>query len=338
MTVARGDTFKTRVTISNPSGKSFNEVRLALHYDRDVLKPVSYSDKGLKSYLAGSSRMEVNPQVGVMVYTAKLAAPFSRVTDGLFDVKWEALELSNRADITVVNYDQEPSGLWMGTADILANEENAGDGFINASVQILPPDLYEEFKRGLRRGRGGNVIEEISLNQMPASVGGVKLSLAGPDHPIQVGDTFQVDIIFDNSADSFVDRVDVYLKYDPEVLDVLDTDEGNWMTRGVNILDGPYHALFPFDYHIENQVFAGRGEIVYRMGITDPERLRHRVGTLATVTFRAKAPVPSTSVAFRMPDRSFAPGTKLRYLEDSVLGDEVAGDDGVKGLGLRIYN
>ena len=72
--------------------------------------------------------------------------------------------------------------------------------------------------------------------------------------------------------------------------------------------------------------------------MTDPERLRHRVGTVATVTFRAKTPTPSTSISFRMPDRSFEPGTKLRYLDASVLGDAAADTPGVRGVNLRVVN
>jgi hypothetical protein len=337
-TAAKGETFRTRVMLSNPGGRRFDEVRLALRYDRDVVRPVSYTDRALRRFLAEPSRLEVHPRQGILVYTARLVSPFGSVTDPLFSIQWEATELSKRAEFQFARYGDRANGLWLGKKDILGDENTPGDGFINGSAQIIPLDLLERLQQAGTRRSASDAVDEIDLGLAGGETGGVALRLRGPNKPIRVGDWFDVDIILDNSADSLLDRVDVYLNYDSEVLEVVDHDENNFMTRGVNIYDGPYHHQFPFDYHIDNSVYEGRGQIVYRMGITDPEKLRHREGPIATVRFRAIAPAPSTTLSFRVAEQSFAPGTRVSYLGESVLGDEEAGRTGLEGLRFRVLN
>ena len=153
-----------------------------------------------------------------------------------------------------------------------------------------------------------------------------------------MGDAFRVEAILDNRADSLMDGVDIYIRYDPDILEVVDADRDNWITRGVNILDGPYHQQFPFDYHIENQAFPGKGEIVYRAGIGNAEKLRGRMGVLAAIVFRAKAPAASASVTFRLPESRTDRGTRITYLNQNVLGSPDRPASGLRQTALRILN
>lgn len=342
-TVARDQEFVTGFHLSNPTGKQFDEVRLAVRYERDYVEPVSVRDVALKGLLAAPSKVSVHPREGVLIYTARLSSPFATVSDSLFEIRWKALRLTPRAQFQFVIAENKPSGLWLGRQDVLGDEEQPMDGLINGSVQIITPEFFEAMARRLR-GAGGTMSamaqfdEEDDMDTLPAGKGGVVLSLRGPKKPVRTGETFQVDLVFDNSADSLVDGLDIYLRYDPEVLEVLDFDQDNWITRGINILDGPYHQEFPFDYHIANQVYPSRGEIVYRVGIGDAQKLRHRVGAMATITFRAKAPVPSTAVSFRLPDSPREVGTRVTYLSESVLGRRQSAASGLREFNLRVVN
>lgn len=339
-TVARDQEFVTGFHLNNPAGKQFDEVRLAIRYERDYVEPLSVRDAALKDYLGAPSRVSVHPREGVLIYSARLNAPFSTVSDSLFEIRWKALRLTPRAQFQFVITENKPSGLWLDAKDVLGDEEQPMDGLINGSVQIVTPEFFEAMTRRARSGvaAAAQFDEEDQLDTLPAGKGGVQLGLRGPRGPFRVGQTFQVDLVFDNSADSLVDGLDIYLRFDPEVLEVLDTDQDNWITRGVNILDGPYHQDFSFDYHIANQVYPSRGEIVYRVGIGDAQKLRHRVGTMATITFRAKAPIPQTAITFRLPDSPREVGTRVTYLNESVLGRRQSAASGLREFSLRVVN
>ncbi len=339
-TVPIGKDFDTGFALSNPRAHAFNQIRVALRYDRDAVEPVSVADAGIRRFLAAPSNVEVRPRDGILIYTAQLAYPCGPVADTLFSIRWRTKRLTRSAEFRFVQVDEKPNGLWMNESDVLGAEDENGDGFIHGSAQIVTPDFYQLLLTNRSRVRPGEALEEeeSELDQARAGLGGVKLALAGPAKPVHVGQQFQVDIVFDNSADSFVDGVEVRLQFDPNLLEVIDSDLDNWITRDVNILDGPYHDDFPFDFHAENKALNARGEIVYRVGIGDAEKLRQRVGTMASILFRAKAPSSQATVRFLVPSTPREPGTRITYLGKSALGRPEKGQRGLRDLTLKVVN
>jgi hypothetical protein len=78
---------------------------------------------------------------------------------------------------------------------------------------------------------------EASISQGTAE-GGITLQLKSQRSTINVGDEFLVDIDYDNPKRAELDTVKLKLKFDPKVLQVVDYDDDNWITQGVNIHDG----------------------------------------------------------------------------------------------------
>jgi hypothetical protein len=109
---------------------------------------------------------------------------------------------------------------------------------------------------------------------------------------------------------------------------VVDTHEGNWIEQGVNIWDGGYHELFPFDLHVANTADNAAGHIEYRMGYTQETILAP--GTLATIRFRVKR-------RGRLLALSFDPEhTAVRFLGEDLLGDPEDEEDGAEGVVLNL--
>lgn len=336
-TVAEGKEFTTSFELNNPASRGFDEIRVVIEYDRDFVKPLGVRDLGIRPMLAQKSRVQVFPKDGRIVYEAELKGEYAPINTSLFQLRWQALRKTERADFHVVGKGPNASGLFKGERDILGDEEIAGDGFIDGSVQIVSPEFLEQALKNKARTRPGDAIEEVAFSpDHEATEGGVVLALALPRRDITVGDVFPVDIVLDNSADSLLDNVMIVLRYDQDVLEAVDSDRDNWITRGINILDGPYHKAFPFDYHIANQVYPARGELIYRVGVSDPEKLRGRSGTLATVFFRAKEPTGRTEIEFRLPEMDGDTGTRIASGMTSVLGPKDDPARGAVGISFKI--
>jgi len=129
--------------------------------------------------------------------------------------------------------------------------------------------------------------------------------------------------------------VELVIGYDPEILCVVDCDEENWITRGVNIFDGKYHREFPFDFHIRNEADNLCGKIIYKMGSLKQNGLTNS-GDLAQIKFQALKGAEKTWIWFKMPGSTSSEGTKVNFRKNDVLGKKDVLNDGVKNLPLKI--
>lgn len=126
----------------------------------------------------------------------------------------------------------------------------------------------------------------------PVSAGAVTISLI-PD-TLTVGPTgqFNVDVILNNPLNEGLAGIGIWLKYDNNLLTVLDTDAGNWITAATNILDGPYHGAFdlPGDPGTENLNDANiPGEIIWNASRSFSNWTNIcPSGTFARITFQAQ--------------------------------------------------
>lgn len=152
---------------------------------------------------------------------------------------------------------------------------------------------------------------------------------------VQVGKTFDLNVKISNPKGTPWDKVRLQIQFDPKYLMVVDSDSGNWVTRGTNILDGPFHDRFPFEWTPNNMVRQQDGQVFYECGVlTSPLR---GGGTLATIQFQALRPIPETWVAFHMPsEMGSRDGTVLTRKRLDVLGNTDDPGDGVSGALVSI--
>jgi hypothetical protein len=136
-----------------------------------------------------------------------------------------------------------------------------------------------------------------------------------------------------NPALSGLDSVRLAIDHDPRFIEIIDDDATNMITRGINIREGN-RRLFPFDYHVANEVNPLRGRIDYRLGVTSTARWP-RLGTLATIRARALRPVRATTMAFAVPG-AMERGTTVSFIGRDVLGSPDDATDGLENLTLRI--
>lgn len=154
------------------------------------------------------------------------------------------------------------------------------------------------------------------------------LSLQGPlKNNLQRGDTFWVDLVLHNQELAPIDSIGARIEFDPAVLEVLDTDQDNWIQRGVNIWDGGFHEAYPFDFHRANKVNNSRGVIRYHAGRQNGV-WTFPTGVFARIRFRAKEPAAASAIRLVRKKGDRKPETFIRSYGIDRIGKR-AGEDGL---------
>ena len=142
---------------------------------------------------------------------------------------------------------------------------------------------------------------------LPAACGAVSITLVSDtlSDTLEVGrgEQFDVDVVLDNAGSEGLVAIGIWIQYDENLLNVVDTDSGNWITEGINILDGLYHI--PFDLPGDPGMFdnandAGiAGEIAWdaRRSWSDWTDITP-CGIFATITFEAQDVLGQTALEF----------------------------------------
>lgn len=161
----------------------------------------------------------------------------------------------------------------------------------------------------------------------------IGMYLSPSSQTVGIGSTFDLEVGLSNPDSLAFDTLSFWITFDSTKLAVQDTDSGNWITTGTNVLDGSYHSTYPFNVHFQNSADNALGEIVYNEGIL-PSTLSSS-GTFAKITFLALGPTPSTPIDF-----NFNWGQlKDTYVVNGgvdVLGSSSGHTDGATGANVSI--
>ena len=151
----------------------------------------------------------------------------------------------------------------------------------------------------------------------------VYLSLQPSAQDIGAGSQFTVNMNLDNPSSQQLSFLNVWLSFDPNYLEVVDSDSGNWITSGTNVLDGPYHGAFNWDFHGQNSADNGTGRISYGEGSFSTTVTGN--GTFAQIKFLAKAPVLNTPINYLVTGTN---GLDDTYVADTVANNILGGTSG----------
>ena len=323
--VPAGETFVTAIAFSNPQSRRVDRFFIELRYDRDALEPEGANVASLALLCAAPPEVAVDRGAGLVRIQGNLSAPLTRSEDNLASIRWKTFRRRPLANIEF----SPATAATLQEADVLGRPDQAGDGTIGAQVDVGPAKNAEA-----SGDEAADVIEPAELVARLAPEGGVKLALYGPAVAAPVGRDFYVDVWLENARLLPVDRIQCHLSFDPERIEVIDEEEGNWIINGVNVLDGPFHESYPFDLHVINQAYNSLGEIYYGVGLQTRRHLPE-AGTFARIRFRSKAP-GEARVNFVMPSGAKEFPTQVTYLGQDILGAIDDPDDGATGCVVRI--
>lgn len=317
--------FVTRLALYNPKSSIYSQLDASIKYDPQLIRPVGVDDSSMKSNLASPARVLVDKARGLLSIAVDFQEPRTDSFMTFAKIQWEALEPVASTPIRFVNTRNHPSGVFNEAGDNILHirsdgtvEMSANAGLLDASVSIEPTSGTVKLVEA-----SGNAFSALSLAtniNSGTAEGGIELSLRPRASAVAVGNEFLVDVMYRNPRNADVDTVKLKLRFDPQVLEVVDQDAGNWITRGINIFDGDYHDDLPFDYHRKNSAHNDTGIILYENGFGSRVNVPEE-GVLATIRFRAKVATPSTSIAFSTGDESaIEQDTAISFLGFNLIG------------------
>lgn len=310
-----GEVFTTALRVHNSRGAGFNELRLLVRYDPELLRPLRVSDHKLRPLTRAAPSLTSSLPEGWIRYEAQLASVEKSDGFELITIEWRALAPVRRTLIEVV---AGPDGGTMlrldGGHDLLGTPEDAHDGTVNTDVAIEAGGL-DHLLTGPLTGR-------------PSEPTGLALRLSAPSHSVRVGESVDLDVVLLNPKPEAFDEVVFTLRFDPRLFEPVDLAEGgypprsdNWITRGINLLDEPFHGAFPFDRHLRNEVFAGEGRAEYHMGLSRARPLAG--GVIARLRLRALAPSEAAAIHFAPDDGGAVASVRAEGVD--LLGGETEG-------------
>lgn len=314
--VNQGDTFISEVYLFNEDQNPIDRVRLALDYDKRFLEPVRIFDSTLRPYTEEAPSFRLMEREAIMVYDAELAEPMTQRQVVLLRILWRAVRPAIHTGIDFT-FDQDERDEMPHTAiysrgqNILGTRGDPADGVLSGTLHIARLEAGEQQLQGkaeeLRRMYLGSI----------GSTAKVGLHLIGPPEPPRMGEDFVVRVALDNPEGTLIDSLNFMVLFDPDVLQVVDSDRFNWINRGVNIHDGSYQRDFPWDIHQDNSVRNDAGLASYQKAVSNGMSFPSEV--FADIRFRAIAPTTRTSVTFS-PGRTGAPNlTSVRYFGYQLL-------------------
>ena len=276
-----GEEVSVDVVIKNPKGREFDRVAIFLRYDPEALELSGVDDEPIASTLhPGYERIAEVVERGLYEYSARFGAAIRRNNQPLLTVRFKALKDSGGARIQFATTGEEKTVLKLNDKVVLGGGAAFDSGTLNARVIIRDKDaqapiLHDRLSAAVWGEEDGS--DEQGLRR-------ASMTLSMPEQSAPVGQTFNVHLLLDNPASRPITRVSAVLRFDPEMMEVVDFDEGNFIKQGINIFDGAYHAAFPFDMHLTNEVDNLIGRIGYSVGSTRPGSLATR-GRIATIRF-----------------------------------------------------
>jgi hypothetical protein len=327
---ARRETeFWTQLQVDSNVPTRFDHIRVVLDYPADVVHFEGVNDLAISAKLDGEPTAMVDHKRGLLIYDAKLADPMFVTEAPLLAFRWKALRTSDASEIKFSNFEGSYSELSLGGGDLIGSQSIPGDGTLSLLFNVLPTDADEIA-----------ALEDAAAFDFGSfeRTGGVKIRAEIQKEPVVLGEPFHIDLIFDNTADSAVDGIELSMSFDPSFIQVVDTDLDNPITAGINILDGAFQEKFPFDFHIDNTVYPSMGRIRYAKGLSSQDTLRGVKGTFARIYAIPVRATAGTYLKFNFAASEGYPTTRVTYVGEDVLGDPTVNHDGTRDLVFPIFN
>lgn len=339
MTALEKKTFVTHISLYNAKSSEFDQFDISLRYDPQLLQPVGVDDTAISSTLKKPMAVRVDKSRGIVSMSGDFETSRTDSFVTLAKVQWKALAPAAATPIRFLNTESHPSGVFnrlgeniLHSRGIQATDISPQTGLLDGTVTIEPPDgeidLTEE---------SANPFSTIALAtniSMGTAEGGMQLALRPRNPAPAAGDEFLVDVVYANPKRADLDTVRLEIRFDPTVLEVVDYDTDNWITRGINIFDGAYHEDLPFDFHRRNVAYNTTGLIQYEMGFSDRTAVPAE-GIIATIKFRALMPAQQTVIGFATDFGGQSAATPSRQTVLSFLGFNIIGTPGNRAASMR---
>jgi hypothetical protein len=260
--VPTGARFATSSGLVNPDRLTMDAVQVVLCYPPDMLEPIAIHQDLIRPRLAAEPEALLDRQFGRLSYRGQLAKPIDGVELPLVTVEWKALRPTELARIRTGDGEQF-SGAFQHGKFLSRTSLGVEEAQLDATVRVQRPhvglpDGMRFFETAVSQGDGPSPrLPRLWIDQ-PA------------EGELEPGQWLVIDIGIENPDGVPIDEVRLAGRFDPQAVEIPDVDQGNWIDRDRNLLDGPFKTLWPWDLHYVNRVDQSRGVFYYRMGALKP--------------------------------------------------------------------
>jgi hypothetical protein len=274
-----GDRFSTTLSFYNVKSVPADRLDLWLHYDPDFLDPTWVDLKPIEENAATSVTTQAWRKQGYLRIRATLREPLAQVVNPLCVVHWRALAATLLTRVDVDAPAGEAAAIMNGAKNLIATTNMGNRSRVGAIVVIDDHDQDSDpFKMA------DETLDRLTpVNLDEAERARLIVEPAAP--VVDEGAIGTADVVLVNPERRPVDRLRFCIRYDPDVVKIMDADQNNYITDGINLFDGDFHARFPFDFHRANAVDPDQGLIVYDMGMMGGAK-RLGSGVVARIVFR----------------------------------------------------
>lgn len=329
-----GEQFRTDLVAETKEGE-IDEISILIHYPRHILSPLALDHTPIDPHVKDLIDYEFNPDEGTIWLHTKLDKATRFTHAPIFSIVWEALEQSEGA---VISYEfgtaPRTTALYLRGADLLGTLPGAQDGVIRTTVQIVGPEEKPTITRLESNDYMIGARPPVTYDDRPDQK--LAFELRAPDRTIRAGETFDVSVFVRNPAEKRMDRLRLYLQFDPNTLQVVDYDTGNIVTRGININDSNSRETFPFEYYRVNEANNTNGTISYEVS-TAHTHVRGS-GHIATIRMRALKETPRAELVMVQNAAGLSPTTSISFLGETQLDITEPGDKprAISGIALQV--
>jgi hypothetical protein len=312
-----GDRFQVSLSYFNRSRDDADRINVWLHYDPELLEPVWVDTEPLLALTPTLPAVKVWRKEGYVHLTTPVSQPFEGGIIPLMTTYWRTLAPTLGTKISIrTPAEQEESGVFAGDENLIYT--STLDSLFGVSMIVrVAPDVEDSYQM--------NEVDELreAMTAEPDdSVDRLRLALVTPGPYIESGEVGVADVVLINPSELPFDQLRFRIRYQPEMVKILDADADNYITSGINIFDGDFHPYFPFDFHGANEVDPERGVITYHMGAVGGS-FAFPSGTVARIVYRMLRDAGKVSFWFEISD----PLTGRRVTDVSADGLSLLGSD-----------
>ncbi len=324
-----GKNFLTDMEIYNLVRAGIDEMWVSITYDPRFIAPILINDNEIHPLIDGSPVFKVDTENGEIFYSCKFQNPQSLEGKSILRIVWKPIKPTDYCEISF-DLSENRTALISDGKNILGNPNSTEDGIIPTGIAIRPSST-----KGQDKFQIDPAFESAFGKKLPAEQPGyITLRLECLAHSARVGETFDVSVFISNPDAEIFDNVGLWIRYDPEILKVVDWDRRNWISEGINIQDGFARKKYPFNYHLRNEANNYTGAIDYRMGISQIISLP--TGELARIRFRALASVQKTEIYFAHRGNSRFPNTSITSMGQELLDPRQWQERNLRGTTIHI--
>lgn len=282
--VDTGREFPSTVYFYNGTKSVANRFEIWVQYNPEMIEPVWVDLAPIEDRTTAPVEPIVLGEEGYVGVSAELSPALSNPVNPMFTIHWKTLDAAGGTQLNFTDPPGGTSGVWDLRSNLIETTELGNKARVSAQIRITDPAVDPHEVQPLSKFIANSVYE--AYEPIPDDpLERCRLVIVPDREMVATGEVSVADVVLLNPLQLDFDRIRFRIRYNPEDMRILDADELNYITEGVNLWDGGFHDRYPFDRHVADNVDPARGVIEYEMASNMGPKV-YESGIVARIVFR----------------------------------------------------